>query len=158
MDARVEEGAITWPWIQFYHLGYLHNHQSGTRWGLQMRRPPRDTREGWREQAIYLRCQVCVSTLTGLCWMPFLCCSQRIGQEEGSAMEAKRLSSHSPGAANGLSLSKGGGGGNAIVPCPGLKEVFGGASNASDQRSWRSRPEAWPMPMPLPDSTRLVVR
>lgn len=73
-------------------------------------------------------------------------------------MEAKRLSSHSPGAANGLSLSKGGDGGVAIVPCSGLKEVFGGASDASDQRSWRSRPEAWPMPMPLPDSTRLVVR
>lgn len=73
-------------------------------------------------------------------------------------MEAKRLSSHGPGAANGLSLSKGGDGGIAIVPCPGLKEVFGGASDASDQRSWHSRPEAWPMPMPLPDSTRLVVR
>ena len=73
-------------------------------------------------------------------------------------MEAKRLSSHSPGAANGLSLSKGGDGGIAIVPRPGLKEVFGGAPDASDQRSWRSRPEAWPMPMPLPDSARLVVR
>lgn len=73
-------------------------------------------------------------------------------------MEAKRVPSHSPGAANGLSLSKGGGESIATMPSPGFEEVFGGASDASDQRSWRSRPEARPMPMPLPDSTRLVVR